>query len=35
MTLEEILKDINTKVLETKYTFNLGKLSQIIFNIKC
>jgi hypothetical protein len=25
-TLEEIIKDINKRVLETKYTLNLGQL---------
>ncbi len=34
-TLEEILKDISKQVLETQYTLNLGKLLQMIPNIKC
>jgi hypothetical protein len=33
-TLEEILKDINTQVLETKYVINLGQLLKIVPNIK-
>jgi hypothetical protein len=33
-TLEEILKDIITQDLETKYTLNLGQLLQMIPNIK-
>jgi hypothetical protein len=33
--LEEIMKDINTQVLETKYTLNLGQSLQIIPDIKC
>jgi hypothetical protein len=34
-TLEEIIKDINKQVLETKYTLNLGQLLWVIPNIKC
>ncbi len=34
-TFEEIVKDISKQVLETKYTLNLGKLLQMIPNIKC
>jgi hypothetical protein len=33
-TLEEILKDINTQVLETKYVINLGQLLKIVLKIK-
>jgi hypothetical protein len=33
-TLEEILRDINTQVLETKYVINLGQLLKIVPNIK-
>jgi hypothetical protein len=33
-TLEEILKNISTQVLETKYVINLGQLSKILPNIK-
>jgi hypothetical protein len=33
-TLENILKDINIQVLETKYVINLGKLLKIVLNIK-
>ncbi len=33
-TLEEILKDINTQVLEIKYVINLGQLLKIMPNIK-
>jgi hypothetical protein len=32
--LEEILKDINTQVLETKYVINLGQLLKIVLDIK-
>jgi hypothetical protein len=32
--LEEILKDINTQVLETKYVINLGQLLKVVLNIK-
>jgi len=32
--LEEILKDINTQVLETKYVINFGQLLKIVLNIK-
>jgi hypothetical protein len=34
-TLEEILKDINKQVLETKFTLNLGQLLRANPNIKC
>ncbi len=34
-TLEEIMKDINTQVLETKYTLNLGQSLHVILDIKC
>jgi hypothetical protein len=33
-TLEEIIKDINKQVLETKYTLNLGQLLRVILDIK-
>jgi hypothetical protein len=33
-TLEEILIDIDTQVLETKYVINLGQLLKIVPNIK-
>jgi hypothetical protein len=33
-TLEDILRDINTQVLETKYVINLGQLLKIVLNIK-
>jgi hypothetical protein len=33
-TLEEILKDINIHVLETKYVINLGQLLRIVSHIK-
>jgi hypothetical protein len=33
-TLEQILKDISTQVLETKYVLNLGPLLKIVPNIK-
>jgi hypothetical protein len=33
-TLEEILRDISTQVLETKYVINLGQLLKIVLNIK-
>jgi hypothetical protein len=33
-TLEKILKDINTQVLETKYVTNLGQLLRIMQDIK-
>jgi hypothetical protein len=33
-TLEEILRDINKQILETKYTLNLGQLLRAIPNIK-
>ncbi len=33
-TLEQIMKDINTRVLETKYTLNLGQLLWVIHDIK-
>jgi hypothetical protein len=33
-TLEEILKDIHTQVLETKYVINLGQLLKIVLDIK-
>jgi hypothetical protein len=32
--LEEILKDINIQVLETKYVINFGQLLKIVSNIK-
>jgi hypothetical protein len=32
--LEEILKDISTQVLETKYVINLGQLLKIVLDIK-
>ncbi len=32
--LEEILKDINIQVLETKYVINLGQLLKIVLDIK-
>ncbi len=32
--MEEILKDINTQVLETKYVINLGQLLKIMLEIK-
>ncbi len=32
--LQEILRDFNKQVLETKYTLNLGQLLQRIFDIK-
>jgi hypothetical protein len=32
--LEEILKDINTQVLETKYVINFGQLLKIVLDIK-
>jgi hypothetical protein len=34
-TLEEILKDIITQDLETKYTLNLGQLLKVIHDVKC
>jgi hypothetical protein len=33
-TLEEILRNISTQVLETKYVINLGQLLRIVPNIK-
>jgi len=33
-TLEEILKDINTQVLEIKYVLNLGQFLKIVLDIK-
>jgi hypothetical protein len=33
-TLEEILRNINTQVLETKYVINLGQLLKIMPDIK-
>jgi len=33
-TLEDILKDINTPVLETKYVNNLGQFLNIMLDIK-
>jgi hypothetical protein len=32
--LEEILRNINTQVLETKYVINLGQLLRIVPNIR-
>jgi hypothetical protein len=31
-TLEEILRDINTQILETKYVINLGQLLKIVLH---
>jgi hypothetical protein len=33
-TLEDILKDISTQVMETKYVINFGQLLKIVSNIK-
>jgi hypothetical protein len=33
-TLEEILKDISTQILETKYVINLGQFLKTMLNIK-
>ncbi len=32
--MEEILRDISTQVLETKYVINLGQLLKIVLDIK-